>query len=313
MIAGRTTLIRDSIRIFFVVFVLVLMFLPLTIESLWVREALNVGHTIFFFLLSFHAYHHLKKQTNISKTYLIVVVVFTVGVLFGILIEVLQISLQREASVVDLYRDVVGIFAGLCLVASGEAKKIHKHVYRFLSLSIAVALLLLALTPLIQLSVHYIQRNNAFPLLVDLGAGWSDSFIDYNQAELLCGLDQYKNEGLHEVLFAPGRFSGVSVREPVANWSTYRHLKFSVVSSAEVDVVLVIRIHDKQHNQEYSDRFNQALVVRPGINDYSLTLGSIREGPIARKLDLSQIAGIILFLSQQSLPVKLSIGNLYLE
>jgi len=308
MIAGRKFL-----SLFIVVFVLALMFLPLTTESLWIREALNSGHTIFFFFLSFHIYRSLKKHTNISKTYLIAVIVVFVGILLGILIEVVQTFLNREASVVDLYRDVMGIFAGLCLVASSEAKKMCKPVYRFLSLAAAIALLLLALAPLMQLSVHYIQRNRAFPVVVDLGANWSGSFVDYSHVELLPGEDLNKKDKRHQVLFGPGRFSGISVREPVADWSTYRYLKFSVASYEEADLVLVLRVHDKQHNQDYSDRFNQALVVHPGINEYSLALSSIREGPVTRQLELRQIAGLILFLSQKSWSAKLNIGNLYLE
>jgi len=313
MIAGKSAL-----YIVLVVVVLALMFSPLPIESLWLREALNSGHTIFFFFLSFYAYHGLKKQTNLSNTYLIVVIIVFVGIVFGILIEAVQQSLQREASIVDLCRDVVGIFAGLCLVASGAAKKVSNQMYRFLSLAMAVALILFAMAPLMQLSMHYIQRNSAFPVVIDLGANWSESFIVYNHAELLHGDDQgnigrYGKDKLHQVLFGPGRFPGVSIREPVADWSSYRLLKFSVVSNVEGDVVLVLRIHDKQHNQDYSDRFNQALIVHPGVNDYAFALASISEGPEARELDLSQIAGIILFLSRQSLPAKLSIGDLYLE
>ena len=79
MIAGKSAL-----NIVLVVVVLALMFSPLPIESLWLREALNSGHTIFFFFLSFYAYHGLKKQTNLSNTYLIVVIIVFVGIVFEI-------------------------------------------------------------------------------------------------------------------------------------------------------------------------------------------------------------------------------------
>ncbi len=308
MITGRNTFI-----VVILAFVLTLMFSPLTTESLWVREALNSGHTIFFFFLSFYAYHRLRNQTNISKAHLIVMAVVLVGVLLGVLIEVAQVFSQREASIVDLYRDVMGIFAGLCLVASNMAKKVGAHVYRHLFLAVTVVLLLLALAPLIQLSGHYIQRNRSFPVVVDLGASWSGSFVEYNHAELLNGDVQNEKNAQHQVRFGPGQFPGISVKEPVADWSAYRQLKLRVVLDTEEVVALVLRVHDKQHNQDYLDRFNQTLVVRPGINDYTLTLDSISEGPVARRLDLSQIAGIVLFLSRQSATAQLSIGNLYLE
>ncbi|VAW53733.1 hypothetical protein MNBD_GAMMA05-1236 [hydrothermal vent metagenome] len=304
---------RNIFNTVIIVFVLALMFLPLTTASLWIREALNSGHTVFFFFLSFYAYRSLRNQTNISKPHLIIMIVIFVGVLLGVLIEVVQVSLQREASVVDLYRDVMGIFAGLCLVASNVAKKAGAPVYRFFFLAVTVVLLLIALAPLMQLSRHYIQRNSAFPVVVDLGASWAGSFIEYNQAELLYGDEQNKKDTLYQVRFGPGLFPGISIREPVADWSSYRQLNLSVTSNMEEAVVLVLRVHDKQHNQDYSDRFNQALVVHPGINDYTLTLDSIREGPVARKLDLSEIAGIVLFLSRQSVTAQLFIGDLYLE
>ena len=304
MIAGCRTF---GVVIF--VSVMALMFLPLTTESLWMREVLNSGHTVFFFFLSFYAYHGLKNHTSISKTYLIVVVVVFVGILLGVLIEMLQIPVQREASVDDLYRDVAGIFAGLCLVAAGTAKK----VYRVICLLSAAGLMWLALAPLAQLSVHYIQRNSDFPVVIDLGAKWAGSFIEYDYAELIYGGYQDEKDKLRQVVFGPGRFPGISVSEPVADWSAYQRLKFSVVSNSESVIIMVLRINDKWHNQEYSDRFNRKIIVHPGLNEYVITLDSIRAAPDMRELDLSQIAGIILFLSQQSSSVTLSIGNLYLE
>jgi hypothetical protein len=74
-----------------------------------------------------------------------------------------------------------------------------------------------------------------------------------------------------------------------------------------------VRIHDKQHNDEYNDRYNETLRVQPGANVFSLPLQAIAQAPIARALDLRQIAEIKLFAVNANAPIAFDLGVVRLE
>jgi len=261
-------------------------------ENLWWREVINSGHTVLFFFLFFIIYPQVKVRARSSNVLTVYLYVLIIGLLLGVVIEVLQSLSQRESSLNDLYSNFFGIMAGLCVHAAFTAKNIYyKKTIAALLIIASVSFLLLGITPLLRLSWHYIERAEAFPVIMDFDSSWSGSFVQYNE----------------------GRYPGVSIIEPEPDWSDYRKLRVSIHSVSERDISLVLRVHDKTHNQEHEDRFNMKLQIKPGFNEFQIPLIKIRQGPAGRELDMKNIAGIIVFSGRSKDWAQVQVGNLSLE
>jgi len=286
-------------------------------NNLWWREAFNSAHVFLFFFLSFIIYHQLTSANNIILSVQlnnpsIYFLVLTVGLLFGFVIEGLQSLTGREASFDDIYKDFFGLLTGICMIAASDIKEFHRQrVLKPLYLTAGFCFILLGLNPLIQLSWHYVARADAFPVIIDLNAPWASSFVRFNNAEMV--YESVNNEDRALIRFNSGEYPGVAIIEPEADWSGYRLLRFDVLSPYNEDIKVVIRVHDESHNQELSDRFNKTLVVSPGLTRVEIKLSQIQYGPVDRNMDLTKIAGIVLFLDNPEQPLQLEVSRLILE
>jgi hypothetical protein len=61
-------------------------------------------------------------------------------------------------------------------------------------------------------------------------------------------------------------------------------------------LTLTVRVHDRAHDNRASDRFNRTFTI-PGATrqTVSFALADIERAPLGRTLDLSRVAGLILF------------------
>lgn len=275
-----------------VVVVIGLFFLPIPAGNLWWREAVNSGHTLLFIFLTFIIHHRVKSRSQNLSTLVQFIWVLVLGLVLGVAIELLQTLVQREASLNDLYRNFVGIVAGLCMLAALSLKKSHNHKITVVFLLLCGGgFLTVGMVPLAQLSWHYVERTNAFPVIVDFDSNWSSSFVNYDK----------------------GNYPGISIIETEPDWSRYSSLHFSIDSVSEQDIHLILRVHDVLHDQELSDRFNVNLQVKPGLNEFKFTLNQIQHGPVDRELDLTNIEGIILFSRELKDWPQLEVSNMFLE
>lgn len=308
-------LIRSNLYINLVLVILLgLLFVPFPTKSLWWREVFNSGHAALFASLSFVIYRHIATITRCSNALVIYFLVLLVGMLFGALIELLQSFVQRDASLNDLYNNFFGLLAGLCLIAAYNLKDIKcKRLIVVFFMAASGGFMLLAMSPLIQLSWHYVQRHNAFPVIVDFDANWSSSFVRFKNVDRLKRISSAQDKSLSSVRFNRGKYPGISVIEVEPDWSNYHLLRMNIFSEYERNIVLSLRVHDDKHNQDFSDRFNVSLTIHPGLNEIGVPLDQIARGPANRELDLTNIAGIVLFVGRLDAPMRLEVGSFYLE
>jgi len=292
----------------------VLLFAPLPANNLWWREAVNSGHTLLFFFLSFAIYYQLSAKSRLSNHLVIYLLVLLIAMLMGVLVEALQIASQRDASLNDIYRNFLGIMAAVCLLVLFNTKKLpYRKLGSAVLIIVAATFLWFGLNPLFHLSWHYFERHNAFPVIIEFDAGWSTSFVRYSNARMVKTLDagQQRNR-LHTVRFYPGNYPGVSIIEPEPDWSDYGYLSLIVHSMSASPHYMVLRVHDENHNQQYTDRFNKRLVIQPGVNKFSISLDQIRFAAVDRELDLKNIAGLVLFSGRLKQPLQIAVSNITL-
>ena len=288
-----------------------LLFMPFATGNLWWREVFNSGHVILFLFISVVLYFWLSGTFRFSNSAIIYLIVLLMGMLLGVAVEMLQGLLQRETSVDDLYRNFFGIISGLGFVSLRDQRKLRNKI---LVVIFSLGFLLLGSFSLFQISWHYIQRTNAFPVILDFDAEWSGSFVRFNKTEVEVSSGKAGDKSsLFRILFDAGSFPGVSIIEPAPDWSVYRNLRFKVASGYDENIDLFLRIHDKNHDYKYQDRFNQKLILYPGLNEIVISLVQIEKGPLNRDLDLTNVAELIIFMSKVEKSQLLEISNIYLD
>ena len=88
---------------------------------------------------------------------------------------------------------------------------------------------------------------------------------------------------------------------------------FTVVSDLDRPLRLVVRVHDRAHDQRFADRFNRSLVILPGLNRVAIPIDEIRRAPDRREMDLRYVRGIVLFAYRLTEPTHVYLGALRLE
>ena len=302
----------NTYKAIFVVSFAVLLLVPLPADTLWLRELFNSGHTIVFFFITLILFEYVSIRLKGFHPVITFLVVLAAAFMIGVVIEMTQGLLQREASVSDLNRNLSGIITGLCLAAYFRQKAWY---YRLALVSVMLVSLFFGGYSLIELSWNYCQRSKAFPLLTEFEKPWNKSFVRFNKVAFQ-GVANKKSQlepTRFNFRFEPGVYPGVSIIEPVGNWSGYRNLHFDVFSTNIDNVKMVLRVHDKQHNQDYRDRFNRHFILQPGLNRIVVELAEIRDAPYNRKIDMVNIAGVELFLTDVKEPIYLEVSNIFIE
>lgn len=304
---------NKAVRFIVTGFIVVMLFFPLAVHSLWWRQALNSGHTFLFLFISFALYRQLQTIPRLSDSRVIYLLVLLAGVLLGASIELLQgyfySLLQRECSAGDFYNDVFGIISGLALVSFTHQRKLRN---KFFSILFSAVFLLLGTYPLLQLSWHSVQQYMAMPLVTQLDKSWSKNFVELQHVALVStsinhGVNWYRMQ------FNRAKYPGISIIEPVQDWRPYKKLRFDVLSENKNNIVLVLRVHDNKHNQNLDDRFNRKIMIVPGLNEISVDLTEIKAGPVDRELDLSRVAGVKLFMIDVRESILLEMNDMFLE
>lgn len=218
-------------------------------------------------------------------------------------IEALQIVGPGDASVRDFVRDILGglsalLFAwGLATTGSGPIR-----VRRWALHVAGLGALCLAFYPTARAVGALALRLEAFPMLADFEGSWERRFVNAEHGAVLDvqapppRFSRAHGNAVGRLLFRLGRFPGLHLGDLVGDWSSYDSLVFEVYSPENLPVSLNVRVHDRHHKNEFSDRFNSTVLIPPGQTTVSIPLESIRNGPASRKMEMSAIRGIIVFI-----------------
>jgi len=315
-----------GLLIVLVAIVLLVLFGELPDNSLFWQEAQNSGHTLLFSIAAVLILQLLRDTTYFiqDKPLKLYVAAGTISLLAGLLIEFVQLVLHSDASKMDVLRDLAGIMAGLGLYAGVDYYLKPPH---YLKLSkrkrvgivvLSLCVLIASMFSLVRLSVAYVQRDKAFPVIVDLTANWSDAFIRAKHATVKTG-DIYKLEvagkvnSLVHVNFKRAIYPGLSIMEVYPDWSLFNMLTLDIYSQLPQAFELILRIHDQQHDYVYSDRFNKRITVKSGKNHFRIPLRDIKYAPVDREMDVTQISELALFSAKSDTPLNFYLGVISLE
>jgi VanZ family protein len=227
------------------------------------------------------------------------VVAFALAVICGAGTEVAQAFVGRDPSLLDVLRDALGAstaLAGFATIVPGAdargrgAQRVIGALCAFVGLTIIVAPISISLAA-------YAHRDLQFPTLLEACSPLDRYFLNGDvKVVQSTGPTASRCRSALQVAFDTARYGGMSVDEPYPDWRTAHTLILDLRNPGEIDLSLVLRVHDRAHNYQFQDRFNREFTLRARERrEIAIPIADIEHAPAGRLMDLSQIAGIIVF------------------
>ncbi|HLS80588.1 MAG TPA: hypothetical protein VK025_04210 [Steroidobacter sp.] len=227
-----------------------------------------------------------------------------ISTLLGLLTEIAQIPVGRDASWADVRSDVLGAVAFLALFSLFDPAPSARPVRtaRRVALAALGAILIgYLVAPFARAVIEYQHRRSIFPVIADFSERFDDYFV-WRLGVLLeaapapQALRGAPQERAARVRFLTGRYPGLNFHEPWADWRGYQTLAVDVGNPGEQPLRVVVRVHDAAHDQSYDDRFNRAFILPPATRQtLRVALSDVRTAPGSREMDMSRVAGVVVF------------------
>lgn len=277
-----------------------------------IQHVWDTGHYILFAGLSFTLLqsHYFKKLSIPYSLFLIIVF----SLVLGIFIELLQIFVNRDFELTDIISDLLGAIIGFLIASLYEKRYVLNSKIK--TIIIICLIIIIGFSPLFVVIIDEINMRNEFPVLADLSSDSQLSRWDVNKADLFISRDiQIKGENTLLVSFQPGKYPDVTLQHFMRNWSGYEYIYFRLFNPELKLIEIEIKIYDYFHtkkNYKRSDRFNMVVQLKDGWNEIKIPLTEVKNSPIKRKMDLSKIKSLSLFLNNLTQPVKLYLSPIEL-
>lgn len=259
----------------------------------------NLGHFCVFFGLAilFLAATGRSDRPTVRNRYF---AVFGLALGLGILTELLQIPLERDASLADLLDDALGAWAGMAGFAWFD-RRVSRGARVAMLVSGALAGLVIV-QPLAAALSAYAAKRAVFPVIADYRRSFEDYFLDgqsvsISHEPLPARWSAFDGESALRVSFEPGRWPGIELFEVEPDWTGFDELVLDLTNPADRGVELVVRVHDRAHNGDFDDRFNRRLLLPPENRSIvRIPLEDVRSAPRSRGMDLSRVSTLMLFV-----------------
>jgi hypothetical protein len=191
-------------------------------------------------------------------------------------------------------RELAGYEARLAPVTAPRTR-------RLLWLTIVVGLLAAA-TPLANVALDYRARAALFPVLLDPAAPRGLAFVSsFGRPVVPAPLPSQLAPGdsgrlALRVTLDEGRWPGVTLDEPVADWRGWRAIVVEVANPSDEPLGLTLRVNDRAHDNRFEDRYNQHLALQPRARHrFEFPLEAIERAPEGRTMDLAQVQKLLVF------------------
>jgi VanZ family protein len=215
--------------------------------------------------------------------------------LIAVVSELLQIPTARDASVRDLVADLMGSTGALCLAAGLSGRFPYGRRRRLATIAIGIAALALPLLPLATVSAAYLHRAVVLPDLVRFDSRFSAFFCEVQNGLLTRQRDDLTGDVAATILLGEAQWPGIAFNDPWPHWEAYEAFVVEIENTGSQVLPVTVRVHDRAHNQDYSDCFNGRYELAPGRHRLSIDLDEIRAAPANRDMDLSAIDGVVIF------------------
>lgn len=282
--------------------------IPLPHQSRLLQEVLNSTHLFLFGIIAL-LLQPLGART--LRTYLwphlwsyVLAGIIATGI--GGLTELIQYFGPRDADPFDFLLDAIGVAAFLLWRASYDSRLVARNATKgnrrpLILRSTGTVLIMLALLPLMTMAAAFVSRESRFPELHDFESYFEEPLFALQQAsiEFVPPPDRWPaahGERVGKLTLEAGTYPGLTLGEPYPDWRGYSRFCFEVFISGPDSVKLGLRIDDRKHNMEWTDRFGRALMLAPGAHSICVPLDSVLQSPQTREMDMAHIASVWFFV-----------------
>lgn len=253
----------------------------------------NAAHAPVFGALAI-AFFRLLRRLPALMRWRRYVAAFVLTIAVGGAIEIVQPLFGRGAELGDWLNDALGAAAGLALVAYMASK-------RLVLLVVALGLLAPVAWPVVDAASAYASRAGSFPVLFG-DFTHSDRYftrtrgVETVPARLPPTWARAADPESLKVRIVGRNWPGVTLSEPHPDWRQYSRLMIDLTNPEAQPLALTLRVHDLAHNNLAADRFNINLELAGSRRQtVILPLEAIERAPAGRRIELSHIAGLIIF------------------
>lgn len=276
---------------------------PRSFKNFW-----NVGHVVFFAIFSYQLLVDGRLFRGKSLLHKLFCCLFITGIL-GLAIEYLQPGFGQDVDINDFWRDILGASIGFFL----SPLPLNKLTKIFVLLSLTSVLLFQSVPWFLELADE-VNAKQQFPILSDFESEIETTRWTGNAAINIS--DQISFSGNHSLRVDMGteKYSGIALSYFPEDWSEYQALIFEVFNP-DNDLDMTVRINDQLHTQGeqlYTDRFNRKLLLHKGWNTINIDLENVAGAPITRRMDLSAVSGLGLFVIEQPVPKTIYLDSVRL-
>jgi VanZ family protein len=255
-----------------------------------VQDLENFGHPLAFALLGAVTFIAARAAFP-APAWRAPLLAVLVGLLLGALTEWLQTLIGRDGSWEDIWGDMLGCVAAVSWMAARPAGGLRRPLPALALRALSIALAVTAIAPLCWTAAAYVARAQEAPTFWRHDSPLLQRFSHVQQ----------------------GRFPALVVHEPPGDWSGFRTLVVEVTNPQLRPVEMGLRVHDRDHDETYADRFNALLRLSPGLVKIRIPLDRVRLGPRGRQMQMQRIRGVAVFVASPESLENLRPERMYLE
>ena len=242
-----------------------------------------------------------------------------IAIAFGVLVEIVQFFLGRDAEVDDVIHDALGAVAALAAIASIAALGAKRRTLAVVLFVLSMATASAALYPLALATAAYVKRERQFPLLVEFDSTpdtffWRPNTTDPKVMQMPANLASVSGETALYVPFVHGSYPGIEIEEVHGDWSGLHSLVLDVANPSAKPVRLTLRVHDRTHNFAFRDRFTRSVQVPAGRRiNFEIALADIEAAPQGRSMDMRHISAVLIFSTESAPGAGVLLKHLWLK
>ena len=274
------------------------------------RAAFNAGHLPLFGIVALVAEAQLRRSRPRDTCLQHALWALAATTVLGVTAETLQTLVpNRNASLVDVARNIAGSLAFLVAAAAWRGRREWRPAVRASALAFAAILLIVGAAELARAVAVHVAMRQSLPVVARLdGAWWEHEVVDPGANVL----EPSGATGMARLTLNPAAYSGLALDEPWPDWRAYAALELQIRIPSVAPLQVSLRINDAEHDNSYRDRFNTVIDLQPGMNSVRISLEDVRRAPARRPMDLAHIRAVMLFVHDLDHQRALEIGPIRL-
>ena len=242
----------------------------------------------------------------------------SIAMAIGLLSEIAQIPGTRDAQVMDLAIDALGIFGALGGTAAFDSRvrRSFSKLQRLALPTLAGIALGIACIPTLWYGYALLEQKRAFPKLLTFDHSWEQAAfgqLDGERPGVIDSPDNWGGSGKVARAEEKGRFGIFLSLHPLPDWRDYSRLSFTLAAhKSEFPAAVCVR-DIRPKNDPYRNRYCVRIPVTTEPVDYSITFVDVQTASHVRPFDFSKVDAIVFSAAKPGGANILTIDNVRLE